>query len=67
MIQSTVSENCFDELQVCQFDFNRKVERKRLSDDCAGLLRMHECGSYSSHLIQVLRTENSMRNRGMIY
>lgn len=67
MIQSTVSENCFDESQVCQFDFNRKIVRKYLSYDCAGLLRMHECSFYSSHLIQVLRTENSMRNMGMIY
>lgn len=67
MFQSTVSENCFDEPQVCQSDFNRKMERKHLSDDCAGLLGMHECSSYSSHLIQVLRTDNSMRNVSMIY
>lgn len=66
MVRSTVSENCFDESQVCQFDFNRKIGRKYLSYDCAGFLRMHECSFCSSHLIQVSRTENGMRNMGMI-
>lgn len=67
MARSTISENCFDESEVCQFDFNRKNGRKYLSYDCAGLLRMHECSFYSSHLIQVSRTENGVRNMGMIY
>lgn len=66
MIQSIVSENCFDESQVCQFDCNRNFCEK-VSYDCAGLLRLHECSFYSSHVIQVLRIESSMRNMGMIY
>lgn len=67
LTQGIVSENCFDESQVCPFEFNRKTARRNLSYDCAGLLRMHECSFHSSHLIQVLRTENRMRNMNMIY
>lgn len=54
-----------------------KIARRYLSYDCAELfrrrreescmLRMHECSFQCSHLIQVLRTENRMRNMSMIY
>lgn len=51
LTRSIVSENCFGEGQVCQFEFNRKISKRHLSYDCAGLLRMHECSFQPSHLI----------------